>query len=420
MRRLWFWLRVFIVIILCLPLLGRSNIPPADPIEQIRAFTRTIEFDYITWELDAIGGKIGQASLDLTGFLTQQQEHDLVIHYLELLSQSNQLEAQITQNYSNPSIKDPEQASKSLQQALSPISRQLNQLAPVAESILEDQISTIAIEMGLAFGGQLIPPVSFHSSDTPLALIISPRGVIEQEADISLLPGLTVVDQNSLENQISDLLDVSALVVPIGGIGVYPTMIMNTTDLNWLAETIAHEWTHNFLTLRPLGISYDVSNDLRSMNETVASLVGREVGSAMIRRYYPELAPAPTPASESSEESPSATQENVFDFRAEMHTTRITTDQLLMEGKVSEAESYMEARRVYFWENGYQIRKINQAYFAFYGAYNDVGGNSSGAAGTDPVGPALAALREKSTTLGEFLNQVSWMTSLNQLEDALK
>ena len=29
--------------------------------------------------------------------------------------------------------------------------------------------------------------------------------------------------------------------------GLDPTMVMETTDLNWTLDTIAHEWTHNYL-----------------------------------------------------------------------------------------------------------------------------------------------------------------------------
>jgi len=106
-----------------------------------------------------------------------------------------------------------------------------------------------------------------------------------------------------------------------------------------------------------------------------------------------------------------------FDFRAEMHETRVTADQLLAEGKIEEAESYMEQRRQVFWENGYLLRKLNQAYFAFHGAYADVPG---GAAGEDPVGPAVRALRAQSDSLADFINTIAWMTSFEQLQQAIQ
>jgi len=100
-----------------------------------------------------------------------------------------------------------------------------------------------------------------------------------------------------------------------------------------------------------------------------------------------------------------------------MRLTRITADQLLKDGKIEEAEKYMEARRQVFWKHGYLIRKLNQAYFAFHGAYADAPG---GAAGEDPVGPAVRALREQSTSLEDFVNTIAWMTSFEQLQKAIQ
>ncbi len=114
----------------------------------------------------------------------------------------------------------------------------------------------------------------------------------------------------------------------------------------------------------------------------------------------PEVSPAEPP------------QSPPFDFRAEMYETRVTTDRLLQEGKIEEAEAYMEMRRRFLWENGYPIRRLNQAYFAFHGAYADLPG---GAAGEDPVGPAVRRLREQSRSLAEFVKRIAWVTSFEAL-----
>ncbi|HLB46456.1 MAG TPA: hypothetical protein VJL59_05460, partial [Anaerolineales bacterium] len=90
--------------------------------------------------------------------------------------------------------------------------------------------------------------------------------------------------------------------------------------------------------------------------------------------------------------------------------------ELLAVGRIGEAEAYMEARRRVFVEHGYQVRKLNQAYFAFYGAYN-VG---PGAGGQDPVGPAVRQLRDRSPSVKAFLDQISWMTSFEALQAALR
>ncbi|MEJ2709259.1 MAG: hypothetical protein P8074_16740 [Anaerolineales bacterium] len=76
----------------------------------------------------------------------------------------------------------------------------------------------------------------------------------------------------------------------------------------------------------------------------------------------------------------------------------------------------MEQRRIFFWEHGYHIRKLNQAYFAFYGAYADQPG---GAAGEDPVGAAVRDLRVQSPNLSDFLNRISWMWKFQQLQQAV-
>jgi hypothetical protein len=173
---------------------------------------------------------------------------------------------------------------------------------------------------------------------------------------------------------------------------------------------------HHWLSFQPLGFNYGASPELRTINETVASIVGTEVGGKVIERFYPEYVPSPPAVSTTSlPETPLLEQPPPFDFRAEMEETRITADRLLAEGQIEAAEFYMEARRRYFVANGYNIRKLNQAYFAFYGAYAD----SGGATGSDPIGPTLLTLRQQSPTLLTFMQQVAPVKSLEELQGLL-
>lgn len=388
----------------------------------VRSYTREIEFDYPNWMWDATWIKIQQNAISLPHLFDRGTSKQIVFEYLLTTEQVIQSEFQLEQIYADPAITDKESASAHLRELLDQVVGRQNALAPLAESILQQQISTSLAELDLTAGGQPLPPVLYHTSPTPLALIVSRRDVIQQVANISILPTLTLDDQIKLEDEVADSLDVSTLTVGIGGVGVYPTMVMETTNLRWMLETIAHEWTHNFLNTRPLGLNYSTTPELRTMNETTASIAGTEVGDYVIAKYYPELLAsnpspelisfnfAPLPSSDSSDPAP-------FDFRAEMHETRVTADQLLAEGKIEEAEAYMEQRRQFFWDNGYLLRKLNQAYFAFHGAYADVPG---GAAGEDPVGPAVRALREKSSSLADFINTIAGMTSFEELQEAIK
>jgi hypothetical protein len=405
---------------LCLFLLSTSVPRPGNQIDQARFYTRSLEFDYLGWMSNAAGIKLEQGALGMPYYLSRESRKQIVADYLRLTDQMLQAENRLSVIYGDPTIKDPQAASTHLRAQLDQLRQRQAALGPLAEDVLQEQVSQILAEQGLTAGGQPIPPVLFHSSPVPMGLIISPRDKIEQEANISLLPDLTIDQQVVLEHEVDKALNVSSLVVPIGGVGVYPTMVMQTTDLSWLTNTIAHEWTHNYLSLRPLGLNYDTTPQLRTMNETTASIVGDEVGKLVMQRDYPQLASQQAPPLQTvslpQDSGSPGTSAASFDFRAEMHTTRVTVDQLLSEGKIDQAESYMEARRQIFWAHGYHIRKLNQAYFAFYGAYADVPG---GAAGEDPVGPAVRALRAQSANLADFVNRISWMTSFQQLQRAI-
>ena len=380
-----------------------------------RLFTRPVEFDFVTWTLDALGIKLSQSALDTPYYFNQPARHKLVEDYFKLLDNILQDENKLKLFYTDPSIKDPGKASAAVRTELAGLYARQRLVAPFAESILQEQVAATLAEMGLTTGGQPIPPVLFHMTPLPYNLVISPRSKIEEEASISLIPDLSVDEQVNIENHVDKQLDVSSLVVPVGGIGTYPTMIERTTALDWLSDTIAHEWTHNWLTWHPLGLNYDTSPELRTMNETTADIVGGEVGKALLQQYYPELSGKYARQSQLASLPANPTRAS-FDFRAEMHTTRVRVDALLAAGKITEAENYMDERRQVFWNNGYPIRKLNQAYFAFYGAYADVPG---GAAGEDPVGPAVRTLRSQSGSLIAFLEKIGHMSSFKQLQDVL-
>ena len=97
-----------------------------------------------------------------------------------------------------------------------------------------------------------------------------------------------------------------------------------------------------------------------------------------------------------------------------MRITRLYVDRLLAEGRVEEAEAYMEARRREFVANGYPLRVLNQAYFAFHGSYG------TSPASTSPIGPKLERLRELMPDLKTFLETVRVFNSVEDLDRALE
>jgi hypothetical protein len=400
--------------------LGYSAPSGADELEKVRAYTRQIEFDYASWMSNAALVKLRAASIGAPHIFDNTAQKRIVFEYFWYTQQILEKEYQLEKIYADATIKDKELASESLRAELAVNYARQKELAPFAESTLQEQVGQVLAEIGLTAAGQPVPNVWYHVTPLPMALITSPRSRIEQTASISIETELTLDQISALESRVDEGLDVSSLVVNIGGVGVYPTMVMRSTDLNWILSTVAHEWIHNYLTLRPLGMLYSETPELRTMNETTASIAGNEIGTIVLERFYPELAtPSTTPRLVSApfgHPEPGDFLRPSFDFRAAMNETRVTADALLAEGKVDEAEAYMESRRLVFLRNGYLIRKLNQAYFAFHGAYADMPG---GAAGEDPVGPAVRALRAQSESLADFVNTISWMTDFQQLKNAV-
>ncbi len=378
--------------------------------EAIRHYTWDAEFDYLTWVANAAALKVGQAWLQPERFLDEEAQRAHVRASMALVQRILDAENELRRLHADPAASEAEWGR--LAAELEQLYEQRQRAAPLAESILQAQVSAVFREEGFT----IFPPLLYHSTPLPWALIVSPRDRISQQHNLSLRTELTLEEHIRIEDQVAAGMNVSTLVVPVGGIGVYPTMVAQSSNLNWLAETIAHEWLHNYLTLRPLGFLYYQSPELTTMNETTANLVGRQIGETLIARYYPErLPPAPPPVGPTpAPEEPPAPP--VFDFRAEMHETRLQVDALLAQGRVQEAEDYMEARRLVFWEHGYIIRKLNQAYFAFYGSYAD---SPTGPAGADPVGAAVRELYARSADLRSFVDQMAWLTSFEGLQRLL-
>ena len=405
---------IFSVVILVL-VVTTSTWYPADSFNRIHQFTRSFEFDYIGWELDAGWEKISLLSLGPTHHLNDFQQRKIVDDYFKLLNSSNVLQRRITEIYSDPQVTSPKKEALRFENELVKVSHLLELQKHITESVLQYQIGQTLKALGITDIGTPFPPILFQTTRLPRQLIISPRDVIIQEKSVSLSADLSVNEIIRLENDVEENLNYSALVVPIGGVGTYPTMIINTTDLKHLIETVAHEWIHNYLSLRPLGIRYASSPELRTMNETTASIAGSEISQAVIEAFYPdliEITPILPKTFLASFPTTKPFQLQSFNFSKEMYQTRIKVDDLLAEGRIDEAEQFMELQRLYFWENGYQIRKLNQAYFAFHGAYAD---EPFGAAGKDPVGDDVRFFRVRQTSLATFIRKISWMYSYSQL-----
>lgn len=282
------------------------------------------------------------------------------------------------------------------------------ELRPQAEAALERVVASAYRDGGLTRSeplalDNLFPPVLVALTPPPNVLVIAPRTALRVVSS-SVLQAMDVPAQERLEAS-ADSTDVSSLVAPIGGLATYPSMVLEDSAPEQVLAAVAHEWLHQYLIFYPLGRGYWNSQETREINETTADMVGIEVGGQLassLGLVRPGRTPPPAP-------TPSA-----FDFRAFMRDTRAQTETLLGAGQVSDAEAYMRARRDELQQHGYQIRKLNQAYFALYGSYGD----AAAASPANPIPGLLRTLRARSSSLGEFIFQVREITSVAELTRA--
>jgi hypothetical protein len=247
----------------------------------------------------------------------------------------------------------------------------------------------------------LFPPVLVALTPPPDVLVVSPRTELRVVHSVLLKP-MPPALRPELERS-ADSSGFSSLVAPIGGIGTYPSMVPQDDAPRQLITSVAHEWLHQYLLFYPLGAGYWSSQETREINETTADLVGAEIGEQVISDLGLASPPNPSPAT------------GAFEFRAFMRETRLEVERILQQGQVEQAEAYMRERRDALDQRGYHIRKLNQAFFAFYGSYGD----GFAASPRSPVPDLLRRLRAQSATLGAFLQRVRTITTVEQLRGAL-
>jgi hypothetical protein len=408
-------LRLLLVGLTAMLLLQAAWRPPADALDQaIAAATASQRFDLATWTVDSVAGKLEDVADPPAAGLGEEEATQMVRAWLQQAQRASLLSDEIERTYADPSITDAAAITAPQRAELATLRQQLSAEASTVEAILEQQLSALVEAEGLTTAGLVWPPVRMRFSEPPHMLVVSPRERIERLATIDLQPDMDSAGRAALEQAITQDTDLSAYVAGTGGYGVYPTMVLDRYGLPWTLETIAHEWIHNYLAFRRLGWAMLEGGESVTINETVASIAGEELGRAWLARHYPDLlAPPALPVQTPDEAEAPLDEPQPFEFGPQMRATRLVVDALLADGYVEEAEAFMEARRQTFAENGYLLRVLNQAYFAFHGSY------ATGAAASDPIGPKLVQLRELSPSLQAFLQTVEQITSAAELDAAL-
>ena len=372
----------------------------------LRSIVKPYVFSIAEWEFRAIPREVNEwifgRSKKVDG------EVSIVADYFESTERVKGLKSEIAAVRTG----DKKGNLASLEAELSEMERQRAALNLTVEKIIARQIKEVLAEEGIfnpIVGLKVsFPPLIFNLEKPPRLLVISPRDRIESVREITLQPGVNLAEMEAIEGEV-DNLGVSSLVLELGGLATYPSLVTTEANLRFTLNTVTEEWLHQYLVFKPLGFRYllDLAGlarnyEVATINETLVGMVSKELGGIIHEKYYNEQEGQPSPADNPDSE-----------FNREMREIRRAVDRYLAQGEIEKAEQFMEQKRQFLASKGYYIRKLNQAYFAFYGTYADRPTSIS------PIGVDLKELRQRTASLKDFLDIVSGMTSSQELKKAL-
>jgi hypothetical protein len=360
LRRPWFLFRWLLLLVLLMGACLRDG--PGVETYRTRQAAAPFTFSLLDWEVGQVSSRLGDLAQALRGERPPAGETDV---------------ATITTYF---------QAAPAARVSMRPDAERAIQRL-VTDAWRAENLESPSV---LAGGSSvLFPPVAFTFTAPPQVLIVSPRDRIEVAQYVLLQPDLSPDQIQLLEDGVARR-GYSTIVTPIGGLATYPAMVLETGSAASTLAAVAHEWVHAYFFFHPLGRGYWSDQEVRTINETAAELAGNELGNRLAQQIR---LPLSTP--------PRASNPRQSEFNTLLRQTRLEVDHLLAFGNVVEAEQYMEQARLELNARGHVIRRLNQAYFAFYGSY------AESAAGSSPVAGQVRRLRDRSASLGEFLQTVA-------------
>jgi hypothetical protein len=356
------------------------------------------DFDALSWELRHVPTKWVQLTRGLLGMgYSSAKADERVAQYLILTGR----------------IRELERAGPNDREEFDRLRNQRSRIEPEVEWILEGRLTSVLEETGLESSFPffpsmrwVFPPVDVELERPPPALAVSRRDRIELLEQRPLRPSLSLDDAVLLEEAVEQDSSRSAVVESTSGVATYPSIVARRADYEGLMETVAHEWVHQYLAFKPLGLRYLWSYELRTLNETVADIVGAELAARLAERY-------PLPREAAGELAALEPAEAAADVDAALRRLRVEVDELLADDEVEEAEALMERRRLDLVEQGITFRRINQAFFAFRSLYG------TDPAVVSPLGEKLQRLRAASDSVGDFLKDVARLTGVDDLDEQL-
>ena len=155
------------------------------------------------------------------------------------------------------------------------------------ELLLERRLSRAASQLNLdtslpLFGQVRVvwPPIDVDLSEPLHIVAVSPRDDVRMVRSVLLTSELQREDYRRIEGVVEASGEWSAWVGRVGGVALYPASVVSSRDYLGTLQIMAHEWTHHYLGFYPLGLAYGHGSDMRTINETVADIVGDQLGEA--------------------------------------------------------------------------------------------------------------------------------------------
>ncbi|MCL0105469.1 hypothetical protein M1N90_01780 [Dehalococcoidia bacterium] len=361
-------------------------------------------FSVVSWEIRHIPLKWSHLLWEMfPGNKPSDDERILIVEdYLKLTKQVNK-EKNLLERGIRQKKHDFNQESSHLIQ----LTYRRDALKGRAEEAIEAAISSVVHKQNLGLTlGMLFPPVDISLDSPPHILVTSPRNEIKLTDKQLIRADITGNRKQEIERRVEKDPNISALVDNLSGLGTYPALVSDEHELRQIFRTSAHEWLHNYWFLRSFGQRMWDSLEMYTLNETAADIAGDEIGDLAFSNFGGDLS------------DPGNKYLTNTDYQSQVATilkeTRQKTEILLDEKKVAEAEDYMKSQWWLLKLSGYNIRKINQAFFAFRGNY------ATSSSSTSPIGDELKEYRGFFPNPGSFIRSISKIKSYDQFKKELE
>ncbi len=276
-----------------LPLLALISLLPAasgcargeDFNSQVDAITAPYSFSIFNWEIKALGGMF-------SGIFDKgaSENTDAILTYFGNIERMQGLKTQIDGAIIGGGMASAETELDSLEGTNSGLSSAVvdGLKVEIKSALKQAGIDNPFNLIGTSF---IFPPIEAVLASPPNLLVISPRDRIETVKQVTLLPEMSREEMENIEAAVENL-GYAALVVPIGGMATYPSYVTNDGGLRFTIDSIVHEWLHQYLAFTPLGFRYILDRagirpdyDIATMNETVVSMVAKEIGAEVYAKY---------------------------------------------------------------------------------------------------------------------------------------